>query len=108
MRQRFLWGGIVMILVGIALALLSSVDFPDAGIFGTGETPSIPWGFGPLFAAASFALLSGVVLLLLRSYLYSSEEAVRLLGDAVRSHGGSLPEPAGARETAVAAWCRLD
>ena len=91
MGQRFLWGGIVMILVGIALALLSSVDFPDAGIFGTGETHSIPWGFGPLFAAASFALLTGVFLLLLRSYLSSSEEAVRLLGDAVRSHGGSLP-----------------
>ena len=106
MKERFLWGGIVMIIVGIALALLSSVGILDAGIVGAGETYSIPRGFGPLFAAASFALLAGVFLLLLRSYLSSSEEAVRMLGDAVRSHGGILSEQAGSRETAITA-CRL-
>ncbi|MGA6994600.1 MAG: GGDEF domain-containing protein, partial [Candidatus Deferrimicrobiaceae bacterium] len=108
MQQRFLWGGVLMILVGVALALLSSVDYPDASFFDSGRSLGFPWGFGPLAVSASFALLIGVLLLLLRAYLSSSEDAVRMLGDAVRLHGGSLPDTADTRATAVAALRRLD
>ena len=108
MQQRFLWGGTLMILVGVVLALLSSVDSPGAGFFDSARSPGVPSGFGPMAAAASFALLTGVLLLLLRAYLSSSEDAVRILGDAVRLHGGSLPDPADPRATAVAALRRLD
>ncbi|MGA7104699.1 MAG: GGDEF domain-containing protein [Candidatus Deferrimicrobiaceae bacterium] len=108
MQQRFLWGGIMMILVGVALALLSSVESPDASFFDSGRSPGFPSGFGPLAVSASFALLIGVLLLLLRAYLSSTEESVRILGDAVRLHGGSLPDPADPHATAVAALRRLD
>lgn len=100
-----------MILVGAALALLAVKHHLDGGIFigeGGGGGPVFLPGYGPLVAAASFAMLIGVLLLLVRAYLDFSEDAVLLLADAVRSHGGGLPNTADPRATADAARRCLD
>lgn len=97
-----------MILVGVALALLSSVDSPDAAILDSGLPPGFPSGFEPLTAAASFALLIGVLLLLLRADLSSSEHALRMIADGIRRHGGNLPDMADPCATAASALHLLD
>ena len=108
MQKRFLWGGIVMILVGVALVLLSSVGSPRAGFLDSFPSPVFPVRVTPLAAASCFALLTGVLLILLRAYLSSSDRAVRMLAEGVRLHGGSLSDPADPCATAVAALRRLD
>jgi hypothetical protein len=59
-------------------------------------------------ACAALALLAGVLLLALRAYLSSSEDAARLLTDAVRLHGEDLPGHPGFPAIADAARRRLD
>jgi diguanylate cyclase (GGDEF)-like protein len=107
--ERFLSGGIAMILVGAALACmgayLSGRSLIDAGR----RSPVLFSGFGPLYAAATFSLLIGILLLLLRVYLKSTEDEVRsILADSVRSHGGDLHGTADCRATAGAASRLLD
>lgn len=97
-----------MILVGAALACmgayLSGWSLFDAGR----RSPVLLSGSGPLYAAATFSLLTGILLLLLRVYLKSTEDAVRILADSVRFHGGDLPRTADCRATAESARRLLD
>ena len=97
-----------MVTVGAGLALLAAGGVPDGLFSPPGRFAGMIGGIAYLAAGASFALLAGVLLLLLRVYLIHTADAVRLLADAVRSHGGSLPDPADPRETADAAQQRLD
>ncbi len=108
LQTRFLWGGIAMVSVGIGLALVA-VSASPGGLLSSGGR--FAEGIGDaayVVAGASFALFSGMLLLLFRVYLIHAADAVRRLSDAVRSHGGSLPDPPGLRETADAALQCLD
>ena len=97
-----------MILVGVALACMGASP-SGWSLFDEGRnSPVVLSGSGPLYAAATFSLLIGILLLLLRGYLKSTEEAVRILADSVRSHGGELPGTADCRDTAEAAKRLLD
>jgi len=103
-QKRFLSGGIAMILVGAALALLAATLRLDGGNFPQGRwSPGFLSGTAPMAACAALALLAGVLLLVLRAYLCSLEDAFRMLTDAVRMHGGDLPAHPGPRSTADAA-----
>jgi len=98
-----------MILVGASLALLAAALRLNGGNFPPGRwSPGLLSGTAPMAACAALALLTGVLLLVLRAYLCSTEDAVRLLTDAVRLHGGDLPGLADHRATADAARRRLD
>ncbi len=97
-----------MILVGAGLACMAA-DLLGWRLFDAGRRSAVSLtGFAPLAAAAIFSLLIGILLLLLRAYLKSSEEAIRSLADAVRSQGGDLPDAADSRATADAAIRLLD
>lgn len=82
MHKRFLWGGIGMILVGAGLAFLAAEPFLVREVIVSGRSAASPAGIAPLAAAASFALLAGVLLLLFRAYLASSQETVRMLAES--------------------------
>lgn len=97
-----------MVSVGAGLALLAAVGVPGGVFSPPGGHAGMIGKTAFLAAGASFALLAGVLLLLLRVYLAHSAEAVRLLAEGVRAHGGSLPDPADPRGTADAALQRLD
>ncbi len=98
-----------MILVGAALALLAAGLRLNGGNFPQGRwSPGLLSGTAPMAACAALALLAGVLLLAVRAYLSSSEDAARLLTDAVRLHGEDLPGHPGPRAIADAARRRLD
>lgn len=97
-----------MILAGAGLGVLAAALRLNGGDFSQGRlSPGLP-GTAPLAACAALAMLAGVLLLVVRAYLSSSEEAVRLLTDAVRLHGEDLPGHPGFLATADAARRRLD
>src|SRR4030067_585078 len=78
MQKRFLWGGVAMILVALGFAFLAMAR----PMGGDPLSPAVARGFprgslAPLAAAASFALLAGVLLLMLRAYLKSSEDVAK-------------------------------
>jgi diguanylate cyclase (GGDEF)-like protein len=90
-QRRFFWGGITMILVGAGLVFLAAERALDGRVFDAVQSPGAMAGPLPTAAAGSFALLAGILLLLVRSYLISSEGALRRVANAVLSHGGDLP-----------------
>src|SRR3989304_4597947 len=90
MQKRFLWGGVAMILVASGFAFLAMARPMGGGPL----SPVVAYGFprgsvAPLAAAASFAPLAGVLLILLRAFLKSSE-------------AGAKPRPDGDRAAAAA------
>ena len=107
-EKRFLLGGVAMILVGAALACMTAAHLGWIPLDTGRRSSGFLSGIGPMVAVATFSLLIGVLLLLLRLYLRSSEEAVRRLADSVRSHGEDLPSTAGPGATADAARRLLD
>ncbi len=97
-----------MILVGAAFAWLAA-DLLGWNLLDTGRrSPVFLSGYGPLVAVATFSLLIGILLLLFRAYLTSFKDAVRILADAVRSHGEDLPDTADCRVTVETAGRLLD
>lgn len=82
MHKRFLWGGIAMVLVGAGLAFLAAEPFLAREVIVSGRSAALPAGIAPMAAAASFALLAGVLLLLFRAYLDSSQETIRGLAES--------------------------
>jgi diguanylate cyclase (GGDEF)-like protein len=80
-----------MILVGTGLVFLAAERALGGRVFDAVQSPGVLAGFLPMTAAGSFALLAGILLLLVRAYLISSEGALRRVADAVLSHGGDLP-----------------
>ena len=86
MQKRFLWGGVAMILVASGFAFLAMARPMGGGPL----SPVVAYGFprgsvAPLAAAASFALLAGVLLLLLRAFLKSSEDVAKQRLDGYRA-----------------------
>ena len=70
-----------MVSVGAGLALLAAVGVPGGVFSPPGGLAGMIGKTAFLAAGASFALLAGVLLLLLRVYLAHSAEAVRLLAE---------------------------
>lgn len=107
-EKRFFLGGVAMILVGAAFAWLAA-DLLGWNLLDTGRrSPVFLSGYGPLVAVATFSLLIGILLLLFRAYLTSFKDAVRILADAVRSHGEDLPDTADCRVTVETAGRLLE
>ncbi len=107
-EERFFLGGVAMILVGAVFACLAA-DLLGWNLLDAGRrSPVFLSGYGPLVAVATFSLLIGILLLLLRAYLNPFKDAVRILSDAVRSHGEDLPETADCRVTVETASRLLD
>src|SRR3989304_5555945 len=86
MQKRFLWGGVAMILVASGLAFRAMARPMGGGPL----SPVVAYGFPrgsvpPLAAGASFALLAGVLLILLRAFLKSSEAGAKHRLDGYRA-----------------------
>jgi diguanylate cyclase (GGDEF)-like protein len=107
-QRRFFWGGITMILIGVGLVFLAAERALEGRVFDTVQSLGIFGGSLPMGAAGSFAFLAGILLLLVRAYLISSEGALRRVADAVLSHGGDLPVPTDPWVVANSAKGRLD
>jgi diguanylate cyclase (GGDEF)-like protein len=84
-----------MILVGSGFVFLAAERALDGPILDAVQSPpGVLAGSLPMAAAGTFAVLAGVLLLLLRTYLIASEGALGRVADAILSHGGNLPVPA--------------
>jgi len=93
-----------MILAGAVMALLAVAIRLDWGSVSRGRLASVlQLVYAPMEAIGVLALLAGVLLIALWEYLSSSWEGFGLLADAVRKHGGELPDPSDPTATADAA-----
>src|SRR3989304_9635333 len=86
MQKRFLWGGVAMILVASGFAFLAMARPMGGGPLSPAVARGFPRGsLAPLAAAASFALLAGVLLLPFRAFLKSPEDVAKHRLDGYRA-----------------------
>src|SRR3989304_4827626 len=86
MQKRFLWGGVAMILVALGFAFLAMARPMGGGPLSPAVARGFPRGsLAPLAAAASFALLGCVLLLLFRAFLKWSGGVARHRVDGYRA-----------------------